>query len=126
MSFFPSFPQSLGFTSDDQIAIQKLLAAILHLGNVEFMDAGDAHGESSKVRNMLTADKVARMLGTSKNEVAKALTHRVVAPKGEVVTAEQNKARATYGRDAMAKVRIIILVCLVHAERVSLYIAGLL
>lgn len=38
--------------------IQKLQAAILHLGNVELVDAGD--GESSKIANMAAAHLVAR------------------------------------------------------------------
>lgn len=99
----PPFPQqSLGFSSDDQVNIQKLLAAILHLGNVKLEDAGD--GESSKVGSMAELEKVARLLGTSKSELVKALTMRVVAAKTEVVEAKQNQARATYARDALAKV----------------------
>lgn len=51
--------QMLNFGSQLIRNMQKLLAAILHLGNVEFVDGGDE--ESSKVANMATAHLVARM-----------------------------------------------------------------
>lgn len=49
---------------------------------------------------------MAKLLGTTAAEIAKSLTIRVVASKREVVEAKQNQARATYGRDALAKVII--------------------
>ena len=49
---------------------------------------------------------MAKLLGTTAAEIAKSLTVRVVASKREVVEAKQNQARATYGRDALAKVTI--------------------
>ena len=69
---------------------------------MELVDAGD--GESSKVDNMITAGRAAALIGTTKTQLARALTHRVVASKREVVETPQNKHRATYARDAMAKV----------------------
>lgn len=95
-------PQSLGFNSEDQLSIQKLLGAILHLGNIKMEDAGD--GESSRVGSMIVAARAASLLGTTKTALAKALTTRLVAAKGDLVEANLNPARATYGRDALAKV----------------------
>lgn len=100
---YPSaLSQSLGFSADDQLSIQKLLGAILHLGNIKLVDAGD--GESSRVSSMIVADRAAALLGTTKTALAKALTIRLVAAKGEVIEAQQTPARATYARDALAKV----------------------
>ena len=52
------FPQFLNFGGHLINSVQKLQAAILHLGNVELIDAGD--GESSKIANMSAAHLVAR------------------------------------------------------------------
>ncbi|CAI8055484.1 Unconventional myosin-Id [Geodia barretti] len=82
-------------------SIQKLQAAILHLGNVELVDGGD--GESSKVANRPTAHLVARLLGTPKEEIEKALTVRVVAAKRDVVEVKTKVDKAVYARDALAK-----------------------
>ena len=49
------------------------------------------------------AETVVSLLGTTLDELSHVLTHRVVAAKGEVVEAKQNPARATWGRDALAK-----------------------
>ena len=54
----------------------------------------------------MQAGKVASLLGTTVAELEKVLTHRVVPAKGDVVVAKQNPARATWGRDALAKVRL--------------------
>ena len=51
---------------------------------------------------------MAGLLGTTKEVIQEALTTRVVASRREVVKAKQNPARATYGRDALAKVRRIL------------------
>ena len=56
--------QLLNFGGQLIKSIQKLQAAILHLGNVELVDGGD--GESSKVANRPTAHLVARTLHISK------------------------------------------------------------
>ena len=97
--------QSLGFSSSDRNNIHKLLAAILHLGNVELVDGGD--GESSKVANMEEVERFARLVGINAEETARSLTHRVVASKLDVVETSTNAARAAYTRDALAKVWVI-------------------
>lgn len=102
---------SIGFSTDDQRWIQQIVAAILHLGNIKLVDAGD--GESSRIGIMSTARKVAGLLGTTKEVIQEALTTRVVASRREVVKAKQNPARATYARDALAKAlyeRLFLLV----------------
>ena len=50
---------------------------------------------------------MAGLLGTTKEVIQEALTTRVVASRREVVKAKQNPARATYARDALAKVRAV-------------------
>ena len=49
--------------------------------------------------------RVARLLGTSNDDIATALTVRVVAAKTEVVSTPQKVAKAAYARDALAKVQ---------------------
>lgn len=47
---------------------------------------------------------MASLLGTTVDILEHNLTHKVVPAKNDVVEAKQNPARATWGRDALAKV----------------------
>ena len=54
---------------------------------------------------LLQLNKVATLLGTSAENVARVLTHRIVASKVEVVESKLSLGRARYTREALAKVR---------------------
>ena len=69
---------------------------------------------------LLQLNKVATLLGTSAENVARVLTHRIVASKVEVVESKLSLGRARYTREALAKVRDnIIMIIRVHENSVS-------
>ena len=57
----PSSPQSMGFTPEEQSATWRVIAAILHLGNVELVSNKD--GETSCVADMSQLAPIAKVLG---------------------------------------------------------------
>ena len=57
----PAPSQSMGFTPEEQSAIWKVIAAILHLGNVEL--ASNKDGETSCVADMGQLTPIAKVLG---------------------------------------------------------------
>lgn len=87
---------------DDCNVIWKLLASILHLGNVIFIPDEKQH-EQARVKNIDTIGVIAKLIASSEDEVEKALCYRVVAARGEVVEKGHSVKEAMYARDAFAK-----------------------
>lgn len=98
----------MNFSDDDIGSIHRILAAILHLGNIQFQP--DEEGDGSIVMTDEEASQVARLLGMEKEEVAKILTRRILASQKEQVETKLSTIRAKYSRDALAKVRNCIVV----------------
>ncbi|XP_077979161.1 unconventional myosin-Id-like [Glandiceps talaboti] len=90
----------LGFTADEQDTIWRIVAATLHLGNLQF-ETEDR--ETSHVVNRELLVTIAKLLVLSPDEIEKALCHRIVAARGEVMEKSHTKEDAEYGRDAFAK-----------------------
>ncbi|XP_039296527.1 unconventional myosin ID isoform X2 [Nilaparvata lugens] len=93
--------RTLGFSNEMKNALIKIVAAVLHLGNVAFTSNDDKieiAGASEKQLNL-----VARLLEVDSNAVVTALTERVIAVKGEVMQKTHTLMQAEYGRDALAK-----------------------
>ncbi|KAB7502891.1 Myosin-IA [Armadillidium nasatum] len=89
----------LGFSPENIDAIWRIVSAILHLGNIEFTTDGD----TTQVKNQDVTKKIAELLKVDHDNVTKALCHRIIAAKGEVMEKQHNVSEATYGRDAFAK-----------------------
>lgn len=70
-------------------------------GNIEFSSGGD----ETQVQNPQEVNSIAELLRVSPEEVKKALCHRVIAVRGEVMEKRHNDSQASFGRDAFAKVR---------------------
>lgn len=75
----------LNFTNDECEAIWKILASILHLGNVEFLydsnsDTNQIHSSSKN-----TIRTMAQLLQVNEAELSKTLCQRVIAAGGEVM-----------------------------------------
>lgn len=71
-------------------------------GNIEFTTDGD----TTQVKNQDVTKKIAELLKVDHDNVTKALCHRIIAAKGEVMEKQHSVSEATYGRDAFAKVRV--------------------
>lgn len=96
--------QALGFSEEDMSSIDRILAAILHLGNIQFV--ADEEGVGSLVSPEEEATQVARLLGMERVDVVRVLTSRILASQKERVVAKLAPFRAKFSRDALAKVCI--------------------
>ncbi|XP_032890982.1 unconventional myosin-Id [Amblyraja radiata] len=89
----------IGFTAEEIQTVYKILATILHLGNLKFTMDGDATLiESSKLLSV-----IAELLSTKTDAVEKALLYRTVATGRDVIDKQHTDQEASYGRDAFAK-----------------------
>ncbi|XP_014602848.1 PREDICTED: unconventional myosin-Va isoform X1 [Polistes canadensis] len=100
----------LGFTSKQQDDMLRILAAILHLGNVNInsydgqSDNRDDDTEASFIspndKNLLI---ISELLGTDVNAMRKWLCHRKIVSMREVFLKPMNAEQAIGARDALAK-----------------------
>jgi myosin heavy subunit len=91
----------LNMTADETTNILKLVSAILHMGNVEFVPNAD--GESVKIKNTAQVDLVASQLGVDNAGLAKALVCKNIGGKREVIYVQYNMNQASDARDGLAK-----------------------
>ncbi|ORX47142.1 hypothetical protein DM01DRAFT_1310468, partial [Hesseltinella vesiculosa] len=84
--------------------ICQLLAAILHLGNVQFAHGSDASGqESCRVKNKDTLALVAAALGVSTTKLENSLTHKLKLIGKEFCSAFLTADAAVHQRDQLAQ-----------------------
>ena len=81
----------------------RLVAATLHLGEVQLESADD--GEKSVVKNLEQLKIIAELLGTESAKVQKALTVKLVTRKQEVIETAHKYEKALFTREALAKVQ---------------------
>ncbi|XP_039485218.1 unconventional myosin ID [Drosophila santomea] len=91
--------KTLGFSTDEVQTIWRTIAAVLHLGNVEFQTIEDDLVISNKQHLKSTA----KLLQVTESELSTALTKRVIAAGGNVMQKDHNATQAEYGKDALAK-----------------------
>uniref|UniRef100_A0A4W3HUU0 Unconventional myosin-Id n=1 Tax=Callorhinchus milii TaxID=7868 RepID=A0A4W3HUU0_CALMI len=89
----------IGFTAEEIQTVYKILATILHLGNVKFVVDGD----TTFIENSKLVSVIAELLSTRSEAVEKALLYRTVATGRDVIEKEHTDREASYGRDAFAK-----------------------
>ncbi|XP_058493270.1 unconventional myosin-X [Solea solea] len=89
--------RTMQFTEENIGEILRLLAVVLHAGNIEFMTAGGAQ-VSSKSALSWTAD----LLGLNSEQLAEVLTHRSMILRGEEICTPLTVEQAVDSRDSMA------------------------
>lgn len=89
----------LGFTNDELQIVWKVVAAILHLGNVTFK----LEEEELKITNKSALTNAAKLLNVTEDEMKTALSQRVIATRGDVMMKSHDVSQAEFGRDAFAK-----------------------
>ncbi|XP_040924063.1 LOW QUALITY PROTEIN: unconventional myosin-X [Betta splendens] len=89
--------RTMQFTEENIGEILRLLAGILHAGNIEFMTAGGAQ-VSSKSALSQTSD----LLGLNSDQLAEVLTHRSMILRGEEISTPLTVEQAVDSRDSMA------------------------
>ncbi|CAH0716861.1 unnamed protein product, partial [Brenthis ino] len=97
---------TLGVSDAEQQDMFVVLAAILHLGNIQLSaepdDGSDGDGAyiDSDDPHLIT---VCSLLGISKPELSRWLTHRRIASAHEVIVSRMDVQKAAFARDALAK-----------------------
>ncbi|XP_058405723.1 unconventional myosin-VIIb [Diceros bicornis minor] len=93
----------LMFSDSENWDLSKLLAAILHLGNVEFMAAVFENLDSSDVMETPAFPTVMKLLEVKHQALRDCLIKHSIIVRGEFVTRPLNIAQAADRRDAFAK-----------------------
>ncbi|NXT46929.1 MYO1D protein, partial [Pluvianellus socialis] len=89
----------IGFKQEEIQTVYKIVAAILHLGNLKF----SVDGDTPIIENGKVVSIIADLLSTKSDMVEKALLFRTVATGRDVIDKQHTEQEATYGRDAFAK-----------------------
>ncbi|XP_032285144.1 unconventional myosin-Id [Phoca vitulina] len=89
----------IGFKPEETQTVYKILAAILHLGNLKFVVDGD----TPLIENGKVVSIIAELLSTKTDVVEKALLYRTVATGRDIIDKQHTEQEASYGRDALAK-----------------------
>uniref|UniRef100_A0A7N6BV96 Unconventional myosin-Id n=1 Tax=Anabas testudineus TaxID=64144 RepID=A0A7N6BV96_ANATE len=97
----------IGFTGDEIQTVYKILATILHLGNLTFGVDGDV----TLIENTKLVSILRELLSTKEENVEKALLYRTVATGRDVIEKQHTVQEASYGRDALAKAMYERLFC---------------
>ncbi|XP_076974617.1 unconventional myosin-Ig isoform X2 [Tamandua tetradactyla] len=96
----------IGFSPEEVGSVHRILAAILHLGNIEFVETeaeGPENGGLAVAKEMLV-DHVAALTATPRDLVLRSLLARTVASGGrDLIEKGHTTAEACYARDACAK-----------------------
>ncbi|KAG7218961.1 hypothetical protein INR49_005539 [Caranx melampygus] len=89
--------RTMQFTEENIGEILRLLAGILHTGNIEFMTAGGA-----QVSSKSALSRAADLLGLNSEQLAEVLTHRSMILRGEEISTPLTVEQAVDSRDSMA------------------------
>lgn len=94
----------LGFTQEERDTIFKILASILHLGNVYFHRKQLRHGqEGVEIGSDVEIKWTAHLLQLNIHGISKALITKFVDVRSDEVSAPLNIDQALDARDAIAK-----------------------
>lgn len=95
----------VGFKDTDIDSIQRILAAIINLGDIEFgeMITGENTDNAACLIDSSPLIKVANLLGVERNELNDCLISNSVVMRGETIIKNNTIEEAAATRDAMAK-----------------------
>lgn len=87
--------KALGFNGDELSMVWRIVAAVLHLGNINFKTQDD----QIQIANRKTLSTAAQLLHVTEEEMQRSLTERVIAARGEIMTKTHDIEQAEFGRD---------------------------
>jgi len=94
----------LGFSAEDQEAAFRLVAGVLHLGNIEFEAGSNARTDSSNIVDPAVTKIVAEMLEVEQDMLETAVTTRLMEIRGQAATSiPLSVEKADDTRNALAK-----------------------
>ncbi|XP_067914530.1 unconventional myosin-X [Heterodontus francisci] len=85
------------FSAEETQEVLKLLAGVLHLGNIKFVIAGGA-----QVSSKMALGNAAELLGLDSLQLTEVLTHRSMILRGEEISTPLTVEQAVDSRDSMA------------------------
>ncbi|KAK4794857.1 hypothetical protein SAY86_012851 [Trapa natans] len=95
----------VGISSDEQDAIFQVVAAILHLGNVEFMKGKEMDSSIPKdEKSWFHLRTAAELFMCDAKALEDSLCKRVIVTRGEIITKWLDPETAALSRDALAKI----------------------
>ncbi|KAE9397351.1 hypothetical protein BT96DRAFT_823455 [Gymnopus androsaceus JB14] len=93
----------VGIDEEKQLAIFRLLAGLLHLGNVEINHRRDAKDAIIDEKNDAALQKAMELLGIDAAEFAKCTTKRLIDARGEKFSSARTMDQSIGVRDGVAK-----------------------
>ncbi|XP_064647040.1 myosin-IIIa-like isoform X3 [Lineus longissimus] len=94
----------IGFKPQEVESIYSILAALLHIGNIDFEGKEAKHNaRSSVVSNPSLLSIVSKLLGMDSKEFLEALTTSGIVARGETIVRNNTVEESIMVRDAMAK-----------------------
>ncbi|CAL5065850.1 unnamed protein product [Urochloa decumbens] len=95
----------VGISSDEQDAIFRVVAAILHLGNVEFSEGSEADSSVPKdEKSQFHLKTAAELFMCDEKGLEESLCKRVMATRGESIVRNLDARAAALSRDALARI----------------------
>ncbi|CAM0877745.1 unnamed protein product [Alopecurus aequalis] len=95
----------VGINSDEQDAIFKVVAAILHLGNVEFGEGREEDSSAPKdEKSQFHLKTAAELFMCDEKGLEESLCKRVMATRGESITKNLDPKAAALSRDALSRI----------------------
>mmetsp|Transcript_9751 Transcript_9751/g.35721 ORF Transcript_9751/g.35721 Transcript_9751/m.35721 type:complete len:1269 (+) Transcript_9751:297-4103(+) len=100
----------VGFSEEEQEAILRVVAIILHLGNVQFeRNSEDQETATFTGASAKHVDKVAELLGLDRALLSKVLGTRRIVTRSESITKAFNVDEAVQNRDTLTKLLYVSL-----------------
>lgn len=96
--------RALGWSEDLIDGVLSIIAALLHLGEINFSKKESDSGlDAADVEDMESLQRTAKLLGVDVTKLVFALTQRIVVARGEEIKTELTIDKAVDARDALAK-----------------------
>ena len=102
--------EQIGLEDEDQRIIFQLVAAVLHIGNIDFEQQGDPDDHSEQSENakikedtLSSLTTACTLLGLDEEEVKEAILTKLITVGGKVIKKSHNVTQASNKRDALAK-----------------------
>ncbi|XP_017482832.1 PREDICTED: unconventional myosin-Id-like [Rhagoletis zephyria] len=95
--------KTLQFSAEEILAFDQILAAIIHLGNVQFEFRADTESIAVVSKSKGAVSNLAKLLSVEAASVEKTLCARTISANREVMRKEHTVQQAESGRDAFAK-----------------------
>jgi myosin VIIa len=93
----------LSFTDDEIWEIFKLLAALLHIGNVKYKALVIQNIDATEINDPTNVGRIATILGVNKSQLISSLTNKTIFAQGERVVSTISREQAIEARDAFVK-----------------------